>query len=133
MRYVHVYMDWPGGIKAIINGKKHFKTTFSVLFSISNISFLSTFLKEFKEFVIKGKNPEMQLKEICLIMHIQVLNVTNNCLVLGIFYFLNPFSLNFAICTKSVVIFICHKPNSKRFIQILINVNVLRQSVKRNS
>lgn len=80
-----------------------------VLFSISNVSFLSTFLKEFKEFIIKGKIREMQLKEICLIMHIQVLDVTNNCLclVLGIFYFLSPFSLNFAICTKSVVIFIC--------------------------
>lgn len=127
-------MNRPGGIKSIINGKKYFKTSFPVLFSISNVSFLLTFLKEFKEFIIKGKNPEMQLKEISLIMHIQVLDVTNNCFVLCLhFFFLNPFSLNFPICTKFVVIFICHKPNSKRFIQILINVNVLRQSVKRNS
>lgn len=111
-------MDRPGGIKAIINGKKNFKTCFPSLFSISNASFLSTFLKEFNEFIIKGKNPELQLKEICLIMHIQVLDLTNNCsiLFLHFFFFEIPFHINFAICAKSVVTFICHKPNSKRFI-----------------
>lgn len=90
-------MDRPEGIKAIINDKKYFKTSSPVLFSISNVSFLSTFLKEFKEFIIKGKNPEIQLKDICLIMHIQVLDVINNCLVLCLhFFFLKSFFFKFS-------------------------------------